>query len=122
MPNLCSNSPKVIIASADSHAADLVKQGYIDEGFDEKSILIRGIESNTVRMWDRSGGKTVQDSRPDILISVMRASIPLEGNEDDMENWQKSTLAIRFYFANDETTQPVDASHPLLASRESSRS
>ncbi len=112
-------SPKVIIASADAHAAELVKRGYIDVGFDEKSIMIRGIESDTVRMWDRSGGKTVQDSRPDIMFSVMRASIPVGESLEDIKKWEKLVWPTRFYFASDETTQPVEALHPPLTPRES---
>lgn len=112
------NKPHVIIASADKHAAELVKQGYVDQGFDERSINIRAIDSNTVRMWDRSNGKTVQDSRPDVMFSVMRTSIPI-GDSKDIENWERLTWPTRFYFANDETTEPVEPMHPALAQRTS---
>lgn len=113
------NKPHVVIASADAHAAELVKQGYINQGFDEKSINIRAIESNTVRMWDRSNGKTVQDSKPDVMFSVMRASIPIGDSMEQIQNWEKLVWPTRFYFAKDETTEPVEPMHPALAPRKS---
>ena len=88
------------------------------EGAGADSILMRPIDSDIVKMWDRSGGKTVQDSNPDILISIMRASIPL-GDVAGFDAWAALWWPARFYFASDAVTAPAEPVHPVLASRTS---
>ena len=66
-----------------------------------EAISIRQITSDTVRFWDRSGGKSWHESKPDILSMVGRMTLPADEtmqNYLDYEEqiWLSNLLVIVF--------------------------
>jgi hypothetical protein len=78
----------------------------------------RAMSSDTVRMWDRSGGKhgeNWEDTDPDILSIIGRITSPLPGRADSFDAYKKHAWPMRMYFAADEyalPAEPLDA--PLI--------
>ena len=132
------DKPILIIQSADLAAAEAVANAYVaTKKVDRAAISIRGIDSGTVRLWDRSGGKSWQDSRPDILSIVSRMTMPYDhpeaasGSESgsssaqkplssfastrDYEEYKVLQWPAALYRADDEATALLPAKPALLS-------
>jgi hypothetical protein len=112
------NQPTVMIQTADGAAADAVTAAYAKAGFDPKGVSVRAIDSDYVRMWDRSVSGEWDASGPDFLLSFMRMSIPTEGTRDAFEKYQRISWPVKLYFAADDK-KPESPLHPELISRTS---
>lgn len=115
--------PAVIIQSADAAAARMVKDAFIEAGFSENAVNIRGIDVDTVRLWDRTekGGENWKETAPDILFSISRVSVPTgKGmDKDNFEKYQKLMWPSLLLFANDSISAPAEPMSPPVAPRTS---
>lgn len=114
------DQPILIIQSADLTAAEDVANAYIATNkVDPAAISIRGIDSSTVRLWDRSAGQTWEESQPDVLSVVSRMAIPLDAEPNSSYDKYKGIVwPASLYLAGDEV-KAVSPAKPALLSRES---
>jgi hypothetical protein len=116
--NAVFNQPVVIIHTADQASADAVTKAYTAIGMSESSIFVRIIPSSTVRLWDRSGGKLWEETKPDLLSMISRITAPDPKAEEAYDAYKKLLWPLTFYFADDDKTfEP--APEPALIPRSS---
>ena len=114
------DQPSVVIHSADGDVAEVVANAYVQGGVLQKSdVSIRGVSTETVRLWDRSGGKSWKESRPDILSFISRMTAPAGGMTDPAYLKYKTTpWPVYVYFAEDEQ-KPTAPLNPAIKPRSS---
>jgi hypothetical protein len=100
------DEPMLLIHSADGASANMVANAYVSNGgIADSAVSLRQIDTETVRLWDRSGGQSWRESKPDILCMIGRMTMP-DPDADNMENYQKyeqQVWPVKFYFAYDDT-------------------
>lgn len=103
--------------SGDGQAIDDVSQAYQKVGVPATSISTRAVTHDTVRFWDRSGGKDWTVSNPDALGFIYRITAPIGGlNSSDYISYKSMRFPVKFYFADDENTGSKPLS-PVLKDR-----
>ena len=113
------DEPMLLIHTADWAAAEAVKEAYTASGIEGGAVSVRQVDSETVRLWDRSNGKSWHESKPDILSMIGRMTIP----DPDPENmvkyskYEKQIWPAKFYFAYDDVQAKVPTV-PSLKSRD----
>ena len=113
------NKPVVVMTTADGGTSDRFKSFYQKNGVSDSQISVREIDSNEIRLWDRSGGKTWDDVKPDLLNEIYRVSVVEPGFEQQYDMYKTQFWPVRYYKASDDLkpTQPLS---PPLKPRESS--
>lgn len=106
--------PVAFVSTADGATAQVVSDAYGNAGFDTSSVNVRAVDSDVVRMWDRT-----QDNEPDFLFSLLRMSVPDEERIDQFKQYQKASWPVKLYLAADDA-QAKEPLHPRLAPRHSS--
>jgi len=101
------DAPTVIMTTADNAAYNEVNAAYQAAGVPDSAINLRKVDSATVRLWDRSGGKTWQESGADVLFAVNRVSIP-KGNKDALGAYDKVIWPARLYMALNDDMPPSE--------------
>jgi hypothetical protein len=99
------DQPMLLLISADAAAAKLVADAYIEAGFPAAAINLKPLPASNpnVHLWDRSTDESWQTSRPDILASVFRMSIPED--ESSYRKFQQIYWPTKFYFRADDVKQ-----------------
>lgn len=107
------DQPFILILAVDSNAADIVANAYIDLGFNRESINVLGIDSNIVRLNDRSLNQSWDETKPDILSFISRMTLPNDDSETAYTSYKKIVWPVHYYFASDDKSldHPIDVQH-----------
>ena len=94
--------------SADSTSGNAVLEAFaVATNYDAASSAhVRGLDTEVVRLWDRSEGADWQDTKPDVMSLLGRVSVPLPGSEEDYERSKFLQFPMRYYRAPDEYGAP----------------
>lgn len=97
------NRPIMYGHSADSTSGNAVLEAFaVATNYDAASTAhVRGLDTEVVRLWDRSEGTDWQDTKPDVMSLLGRVSVPLPGSEDDYERSKFLQFPMRYYRAPD---------------------
>ncbi len=92
------NTPISVVQSADKAVIDAITKVYSAAG---TPVYAHPIDGSNARLWDRSVGWEV--SKPDVLSTIIRASVPQSGFSptSDFTKYQKLAWPVRFYMAPD---------------------
>lgn len=116
------DQPVLVLHAADGDAADIVSQAYADVGVDSASVNVREIDPAIAKLYDRSGGKTWEDTRPDLMAMLTRYGAPDNTTAEEKAAWagyKVTRWPVRYYIADDEELSTAPFA-PAVKSRESS--
>ena len=110
--------PAAFVQTADGAAAKIISDAYGEAGLDAGSVSVRAIDSDIVRMWDRTQDQTTAPAggEADFLLSVMRLSVPYAKSTAQFEQYQLASWPVKLYLAADDA-QAAEPLHPALTSR-----
>lgn len=115
-PGNVFDEPMLLIHTGDGAAARAVSEAYVSSGgISAEAVSVRQIDASTVRLWDRSGGKTWQESQPDILSMVGRMTLPEKTSMVDYQKYEEQVWPVMFYFAYDDAPAKEPLQPPLLS-------
>jgi len=118
--------PVLVSHTADGKSGNVVEEALWQVLSDETitntdfSIHTRGMDPETLHLLDRShlDGADWQLSGPDTMSVIGRVTAPKAGFEEEYEKYKTKVFPIRFYFAQNEYTEPEEPLSPPLIPRE----